>query len=418
MQALPYTKRQLDNGLKVIVHEDHSVPKAVVDVLYKVGSKDEEPHRTGFAHLFEHLMFEGSKHIPHYDIPLQRVGGDNNAFTTADITNYFLSLPSNQLETAFWLESDRMLELAFSEEKLDIQKRVVIEEYKQRYLNQPYGDAFIKLRALHYQVHPYQWPTIGKDISHIQEAKLEEVKDFFFGYYAPNNATLTVVGDVDPEEVFALAEKWFGPIPSRPLKKRKLEVEPPQEALRQMSTYGRVPFPAVYKLFHIPGYKERSYYVADILTDLLSNGKSGLLFQHMVKQKKVSNAVQAYSWGLHDPGIISIDGKLSEGTSFEDFEEALKESLEQLYETTEKDLERIKQKLQATFILQKTTLLNKAIGFAMSDALGDVDLINTTPDIYQNISLKEVREAVRTYLKPENSSTLYYLPEKAEAQVS
>lgn len=410
MQKLAYQSRTLDNGLKVVVHEDHSVPKAVVDIIYKVGAKDEDPGRTGFAHLFEHLMFEGSKHIPQYDLPLQRVGGENNAFTTADVTNYFISLPSSQLETAFWLESDRMLELAFSEEKLAIQKKVVIEEYKQRYLNQPYGDAFIKLRALHYQHHPYQWPTIGKDIQHIEEASLQEVKDFFFGYYAPNNATLVVVGDVVAETVFALAEKWFGPISSRKLKKHPIRQEPVQREIRKMEHQGKVPFPAVYKLFHIPGNKDKAYYVADILTDLLSNGKSGILFQEMVIKRKVSSGVQAYSWGLHDPGIISIDGKLAEGVSFEEFEEALTASIDLLANISEEDLERIKRKLQATFVLQKTNFLNKAVAFAMSDALGDIDLINTTPEIYQNIQLEEVKEAVNSYFRPDNSSTLYYSP--------
>lgn len=410
MQTLAYQVKTLDNGLKVVVHEDHSVPKAVVDIIYKVGAKDEDPERTGFAHLFEHLMFEGSKHIPHFDIPLQRVGGENNAFTTPDVTNYFISLPSSQLETAFWLESDRMLELAFSEEKLEIQKKVVIEEYKQRYLNQPYGDAFIKLLALHYQEHPYQWPTIGKEIRHIAEASLQEVKDFFFGYYAPNNATLVVVGDVVAAEVFDLADKWFGPIPARNLKKHPLRQEPSQQEARKMEHQGQVPIPAVYKFFHIPGNTDREYYVADILTDLLSNGKSGILFQEMVKGKKVCSGVQAHAWGLHDPGIISIDGKLAEGVDFETFEKALAESIETLAKITEEDLERIKRKLQATFVLQKTNFLNKAIAFAMSDALGDLELINTTPDIYQNIQLSEVKEAVRNYFRPENSSTLYYAP--------
>ena len=224
MSHIHYESFVLDNGLKVIVHEDHSIPKAVVDVVYKVGAKDEDEERTGFAHLFEHLMFGGSKHIEDYDTPLQRVGGENNAFTTNDITNYYITLPSNQLETAFWLESDRMLELDFSQHSLDVQKSVVIEEFKQRYLNKPYGDAHLILRSLHYKVHPYKWPTIGKEISHIEGASLDEVKDFFYGFYAPNNATLIVAGDVKTDEVRRLAEKWFGPIPNRKLKKKELDM--------------------------------------------------------------------------------------------------------------------------------------------------------------------------------------------------
>lgn len=411
MLRINYETFTLDNGLKVIVHEDHSIPKAVVDIVYRVGSKDEEAHRTGFAHLFEHLMFEGSKHIPHYDTPLQRVGGQNNAFTSSDITNYYLSLPSNQLETAFWLESDRMLELGFSQEKLDIQKSVVIEEYKQRYLNQPYGDAHIKLRSLHFQTHPYKWPTIGKEIAHIEEATLEEVEEFFYGYYAPNNATMVVAGDIHPDDVRQLAEKWFGEIPRRTLKKHPLPQEPVQQEAKSMTVYGKVPFPAVYKMYHIPAHTDREYYVSDILTDLLSNGKSGLLFQHMVKTRQVSPQVGAFSWGMHDPGCISIDGKVAEDQTVEAYEAALSETLTQLQDLQEDDLGRIKGKLEATFVMQKTTILNKAMGLAISDALGDAELINRTPEIYHSITLDEVKEAASKYLAPENSSTLYYLPE-------
>jgi zinc protease len=403
----------LDNGLKVIVHEDHSIPKAVVDIVYRVGSKDEDPERTGFAHLFEHLMFEGSKHVPQYDQPLQRVGGNNNAFTNSDITNYYLSLPSNQLETAFWLESDRMLELSFSQEKLDIQRSVVIEEFKQRYLNQPYGDAHLRLRALHYTTHPYQWPTIGQDMAHIERATLADVQDFFFGYYAPNNATLVVVGDVEVNQVRALAQKWFGPIPRRTLKKRALPQEPPQTQGRQETVHAEVPFPAVYKMYHIPGHTDRDYYLADLLTDLLSNGKSAILPQYLVRQHQVAQTVGAFAWGMHDPGVISIDARLAEGIEVEAYEARLQEAIEQLQTLSEADLDRIKGKLSAIFVLQKTTLLNKAVSLARYDALGDPHLINTVPDIYRSLTLEEVKQAARQYLAPDNCSTLHYLPQTA-----
>lgn len=412
MSKISYQTHELHNGLKLIIHEDHSVPKAVVNILYKVGSKDEEPHRTGFAHLFEHLMFEGSKHIPSYDQPLQRVGGENNAFTSSDITNYYLSLPSNQLETAFWLESDRMLELNFSQEKLDIQKSVVIEEFKQRYLNQPYGDAHLKLRELHFQTHSYNWATIGKEISHIEEATLDEVKDFFFGYYAPNNATMVVAGDVEPTEVLKLVNKWFGNIPKRALKKHEIPQEPPQTAPRQMTLYGDVPFEAVYKMYHVPAHTDPQYYITDIITDLLANGKSSHLFQNMVKNQQVSPQVNAFSWGMHHPGAISIDGRVAAGRSIQEFEKALVETLNSLQNLNEEELERIKNKLEATFIMQKTTILSKAMGLAISDSLGDIELINTTPEIYRAITLDEVKEAAAKYLAPENCSTLYYLPQK------
>ena len=405
----------LDNGLKVIVHVDRSIPKAVVDLIYRVGSKDEEPHRTGFAHLFEHLMFEGSKHIPHYDTPLQQVGGNNNAFTSPDVTNYYLSLPANQLETAFWLESDRMLELAFSQEKLDVQRSVVIEEYKQRYLNQPYGDARHKLLALGYRAHPYRWPTIGKEIAHIKEATLQQVKDFFYGYYAPNNATLVVVGDVEVAQVRELAEKWFGPIPARELKKHPLPQEPAQQEARSQTVYADVPYPAVYKMYHIPGHREDGYYLADLLTDLLSNGKSAILYQYLLKQQQLVQSVSAYTWGLHDPGPIFVDARLSEGVSTQTYDRHLQIAIDQLQKLTEEDLDRIKGKLAAIFVMQKTTLLNKAMGLAMYDAIGDPHLINTIPEHYRSLTLAQVKTGASQYLAPENCSTLYYLPESMRA---
>jgi len=407
---LSYETFVLDNGLKVLVHEDHTVPKVIVNTLYRVGSKDEEESRTGFAHLFEHLMFEGSKHIPHYDDALQRVGGESNAFTNSDITNYFISLPSNQIETGFWLESDRMLALDFSDEKLSIQKSVVIEEYKQRYLNQPYGNAHIQLRNLHFQRHPYRWPTIGMDISHIEAATLDDVKNFFYGYYAPNNATLVVVGDVNTATVADLAQKWFGPIEKRSLKKHPIPQEELQKAPKYLSVEGSVPLTAVYKMFHIPAHTERAYYIADIITDILANGKSSLLYQTLVKEQQVSPSVTAFSWGMHDPGALSIEGKIAQGRTVEEFELALDEVFERLEQLTEEDLQRIKNKLSASFILQKTNMLNKAIDFAMSDTLGNPDLINQTPAIYQSIKLEEVKEAAKIYLHPNNSSTLYYYP--------
>lgn len=407
---IAYETYTLANGLKVILHEDHATPQAVIDIVYRVGSKDEDENRTGFAHLFEHFMFEGSKHIPSYDTPLQRVGGQNNAFTSADITNYYLTLPSNQLETGFWLESDRMLELAFQQESLDVQKSVVIEEYKQRYLNQPFGDANLQLLPLHFAQHPYRWATIGKEISHIEHATLEEVKDFFFGYYAPNNATLVVAGDIKVEETKRLIEKWFGDIPRRELKKHSLPQEPVQTAARRKVVSGNVPTTGVFKMFHIPARAERGYYIADLLTDLLSNGKSGLLFQQLVKGKQVASQANAFMWGMYHPGALSIDAHLADGVSVETYEAALRECLVSLQHLGEDDVQRMKNRLEATFTLQNTTLLNKAMSFAIADAIGDPNLVNTTAAIYQSITLEEVREAAKAFLGEENSSTLVYLP--------
>ena len=409
MGRLDYQTFSLDNGLKVIVHEDHSIPKVVMDIVYRVGAKDEDPEKTGFAHLFEHLMFGGSKNIPSYDAALQQVGGDNNAFTNNDITNYYISLPSNQLETGFWLESDRMLELDFSPKSLDVQKSVVIEEFKQRYLNQPYGDAHLILRDVHYTTHPYRWPTIGKDISHIEAATLEDVKEFFYGFYAPNNATLVVAGDVKTEEVKRLAEKWFGPIPRRELIQRDIPTEPKQTAPRSKTVYKEVPYPAVYKMYHIPARMDDRYYAADIITDLFY-GRASLLNHHMVRNQQVATSVRAFSWSAHHPGCISIDGTVAEGKTVEEYETALQEVIDNLANLKEEELQRVKNSIEAYHIGDRTTFLNRAISLAINDVLGDPELTNTILDKYMAITLDEVKAAAVEYLDPSNCSTLYYLP--------
>lgn len=415
MSAIEYSTFTLDNGLKVIVHEDDSVAKVVLNILYNVGARDEEEHRTGFAHLFEHLMFGGSRNIQDYDSALQRVGGENNAFTTNDITNYYLTVPSNQIETAFWLESDRMLELDFSQRSLDVQKSVVIEEFKQRYLNKPYGDAHLILRKLHYTTHPYKWPTIGKEISHIEEATLEEVKDFFYGFYAPNNATMVVAGNTTVAQAKKLAEKWFGPIPRRTLRKATLATEPPQTAPRQKTVYKEVPFPAVYKMYHIPEKNDPGYYVADIITDILSAGKAGHLFQHMVKETQVASSARAFVWGAHAPGPLSIDGTVARGRSVEEYEKALQEVLEDLLNVSESELQRVKNSIESQYVMERTTLLNRAMILAMSDCIGDPELANQSLEKYLSITRNDVIEGVSRYLDPQNCSTLYYLPQNGKA---
>jgi len=411
MSFIEYDIFTLDNGLRVIVHEDHSIAKAVVNVIYRVGARNEESERTGFAHLFEHLMFGGSKNIPNYDTPLQKVGGENNAFTTNDLTNYYLTVPYNQLETGFWLESDRMLELDFSQRNLDVQKSVVIEEFKQRYLNRPYGDAHLELRDVHFTDHPYRWATIGKEIAHIEGATLDHVKDFFYGYYAPNNATLVVAGHVTKDQVKRLAEKWFGPIPRRELKHRPLPVEPAQTAPRQRTVHREVPFPAVYKMFHIPAKTDKRYFAADMVTDILSAGKAGHLYQHMVKDRQVASSVRAFSWGAHDPGMISIDGTLARGKTIEEYESALREVVEGLFEVQESEVQRIKNAIESQFIMERNTLLNKAMFLAICDVLDDPESVNTAVNEYLAVTRDEIINAAKTYLHPNNCSTLYYLPE-------
>ena len=288
-----FERFQLSNGLKVLVNEDKSTSMVAINILYNVGSRDEQPDKTGFAHLFEHLMFGGSENIESYDTPVQMVGGESNAFTSNDITNYYVVLPSDNLETGFWLESDRMLKLNFSEQSLQVQQKVVIEEYRQRYLNQPYGDIWLLLRPLAYKVHPYRWPTIGERIEHISDAKLEDVESFFYSHYAPNNACMTLSGNIDVDRAKHLVQMWFGDIEKRDVKVRDLPVEPVQQEARHQTVTRNVPYDALYKTWHIPNRLDKKFYVCDLITDLLSGGKSARLYQDLVKEKKLFSDIFA-----------------------------------------------------------------------------------------------------------------------------
>ncbi|MEQ8425226.1 MAG: pitrilysin family protein, partial [Cyclobacteriaceae bacterium] len=312
----------LPNGLRVLVHEDPTVQIAAMNILYDVGSRDEKSDKTGFAHLFEHLMFGGSVNIPSYDEPLQRVGGENNAFTNTDITNYYLTLSADNIETGFWLESDRMLSLSFDPKVLEVQRKVVIEEFKQRYLNQPYGDVWLKLRPLAYQVHPYQWATIGKEISHIEEATMEDVKDFFYANYLPGNAILVVAGNIKTDQVRVLSEKWFGPIPTGKKNKRTLPVEPEQKQKRVLEVRADVPASALYKAFHMPGRFDTDFFAADLASDVLGRGDSSRLYQKLVKEKQIFNTLSAFTMGTIDPGLVVINGRVSDGIDLKDAEKA------------------------------------------------------------------------------------------------
>jgi predicted Zn-dependent peptidase len=312
---ISYEYFELANGLKVYVNTVPGVSKVAFNLLYNVGAKDEYEHRTGLAHLFEHLMFSGSKHIPDYDRHVQLAGGQNNAFTNSDITNYYLTVPANQLETAFWLESDRMLSLDFSQRNLDIQKSVVCEEFKQRYLNQPYGDAYLYLRPLHYRVHPYKWMTIGKELAHIEDVTLPEIEDFFFRFYAPNNAVLALSGAVTVSEAQELAEKWFGSIPRRLVQRPAYDAEPLQTEARTETVIRKVPSHAVYRAYHLPSRLSPDFYAADLIADVLGNGSSAPFHQYLVKNTQVAADVFAFTWGLHDHGLLTVGGIVTIGNA-------------------------------------------------------------------------------------------------------
>ncbi len=411
---IKFDKITLNNGLKVIVHNDPSTTIVAFNVLYNVGSRDEDPEKTGFAHLFEHLMFEGSLNIPSYDRPLQQAGGENNAFTSNDITNYYITLPKENLETAFWLESDRMLGLDFSGKKLEIQKNVVIEEFNQRYLNQPYGDAFLLLRPLAYKVHPYQWPTIGKDISHIQNATLADVKNFFLHHYAPNNAVLSIAGNVTIDEIKPLAEKWFGPIPQREVVPKKLNIEPEQLKPRTLTIERNVPFDAIYKAFHMSSKLDKEYYTTDLISDLLANGKSSRLYQKLVKEKKLFSEINAYITGDIDPGLFMVNGKLMHGVDMSEAEAAINEELNQIIEGNINDyeIEKVKNKFESVYQFGQLSGLNKAMNLAYYELLSDAELINHEIEKYRSVSKNEITQTASTLFRNENSSTLYYLAKK------
>ncbi|NMM46895.1 M16 family metallopeptidase [Marinigracilibium pacificum] len=400
----------LDNGLKVFVHEDHTTPLAAFNLLYNVGSRDEDENKTGFAHLFEHLMFGGSKNIPSFDEPLQKVGGENNAFTSPDITNYYITLPAINLETAFWLESDRMLALSFDQQVLDVQKKVVIEEFKQRYLNQPYGEAWLKLRPLAYKSHPYRWATIGKDISHIEDATMDDVKSFFYKFYRPNNAVLVVAGPVKTETVKQLAEKWFGPIPAGDQYERNLPVEDKQKERRIDIIESDVPSDAIYKVYHIPGRLDKRYHDADLISDVLGRGKSSRLYESLVKEKKFFFDLNAYVTGSIDPGLLVVAGKTSEGVSLDEAEKAIDEVVSDLAENGvgESELEKVKNKAEASLVFGEVELLNRAMSIAMGANLGNPNLINEESEMIQKVTTDSFNEMSRAVLKDSNSSTLLY----------
>ncbi|MDQ3392936.1 MAG: insulinase family protein [Bacteroidota bacterium] len=407
---IEYKKFSLENGLRVLVHEDNATPLAAVNILYNVGSRDEDEQKTGFAHLFEHLMFGGSQNISSYDTPLQLVGGENNAFTSPDITNYYITLPAINLETAFWLESDRMLSLSFDPQVLEVQRKVVIEEFKQRYLNQPYGDVWLHLKPAAYQVHPYKWNTIGKEISHIENATMEDVKSFFYKFYRPNNAIMVVAGNVNYDLVKEYVEKWFGDIPAGPALNRNLPKEPKQQEKKFIEISGKVPLDALYKVFHIPGRADENYHAADLVSDVLGRSNSSRLHEILVKEKKIFNDINAYLTGSADPGLMVISGKVNKGISLETADKAVESILLELQENPldKEELEKVKNQAETTLIFGEVEFLNRAMSLAYYAFLGDAALINQESTKIQKVTAEDFQASAKEILRPENSTTLYY----------
>ena len=403
-------KHILDNGLRLVHHEDTTTQMVALNIVYDVGSRDEHPDHTGFAHLFEHLMFGGSVHIPDYDTPLQQAGGENNAWTNNDITNYYLTVPRANAETGFWLESDRMLELAFSPRSLEVQRGVVMEEFKQRCLNQPYGDVGHLMRPLAYRVHPYRWPTIGKQLSHIADATLDEVKDFFFRHYAPNNAVLAVTGNLSWDETRRLADKWFAPIPRRDIPVRRLPQEPVQTEERRLTVERNVPLDALYMAFHTCGRDEADYYAFDILSDILSNGRSSRLTRRLVQERKLFSNIDAYISGSRDAGLLNISGRPSAGVTLEQAEAAVWEELERLREepVEHRELEKVKNKFESTQIFGNINYLNVATNLAWFELTGEAEDIDREVDRYRAVSSARLNDVARRAFRHENANILYY----------
>jgi zinc protease len=407
---IQFNRFVLENGLRVLVHEDPSTPMAVVNVMYDVGARDENPAQTGFAHLFEHLMFGGSVNIEDYDDPLQRAGGENNAYTTNDLTNYYCTLPAENIETAFWLESDRMLSLAFSKKSLEVQRKVVCEEFKEHYINKPYGDVWHKMRELAYKNHPYRWMTIGKELSHVENAKIDDVKNFFFKHYRPVNAILVVAGKVQTAEVKRLAEKWFGPIDRGEKYNRNLPQETKQTEARLLEIKADVPLDAFIKTWHIGGRLDKSYYIADLIGEVLGGGGSSRLYQSLVKEKQLFSNLSCYHYGSIDPGLLAIEGRLVKGVKMEDVEKAIAQEIEKIKTelVADSELQKVKNKTESVIAFEDMSINSRAESLAMYELLGDATLMNSELSRYQAVTADDIRTYSQEIFDEGNSNTIHY----------
>ena len=405
---IEFERFKLNNGLTVIFHKDVTTPMAVVNTLFDVGARDESEDKTGFAHLFEHLMFGGSVNIPDFDAPLQNAGGESNAFTSNDITNYYDVLPAHNIETALWLESDRMLSLAFTEKSLEVQRNVVIEEFKQRYLNQPYGDVWLELRPLAYEKHPYKWATIGKEISHIENATMDDVKSFFQKHYSPSNAILCIAGNFELEYVKEIVTKWYGDIPSAKKPARILPLEPEQTKFKEKTIEREVPTDAFYYAFKMPERRDPSYYIVDILSDALGREKSSRLYVSLKKEKQIVSNISAYITGSLDHGLLVISGKLNDGKTFEELDTALWETLDELKtnKMSEEELARLMIKIRTEKEFSEQGLLNRAMNLCTFELLGDANGINEESEIYNAIEPDHLYEMAKQILVKTNCTLL------------
>ena len=417
---IQYRRFVLKNGLKVILHQDYSTPLVAVNILYNVGSKDEQPDRTGFAHLFGHLMFGGSVNIKDFDTPLHNAGGENNAFTNGDITNFYDTVPVENLETVLWLESDRMLSISFNKRSLDVQKKVVVEEFKEVCLNPPYGDAWHHLSDMNYKVHPYRWPTIGLVPEHIEQAKAEDVKAFFKKYYCPANAILVVAGPLETNQTLSLVDKWFGDIEGGNRNIRNLPTEPEQTQLQRRIIHTYVPAASMYMTFKMPGRMNPDFYAIDLLSDIMGDGNSSRLYDRLLRDQKLFSYIDAYITGSIEPGIFVIEGRPAEGVSIEQAEKAIWHEIKLLQDhlVDDEELLKLKRKLETSNAFSETSILNKAINLAYYELLGEPDLINTEFDYYNEVSPQQIYKVANEILQPDRCNVLIYMPEQKTEQAA
>ena len=407
---IDYQKFTLSNGLRLLFHEDKNTPLAAINILYDVGARDEDPSKTGFAHLFEHLMFGGSKNIPSFDEPLQRVGGENNAYTNNDHTNYYLTLPVENLETGLWLESDRMNELAFTTKSLEVQRQVVMEEFKQRYLNQPYGDTWLQFRPLSYKVHPYRWATIGMELSHIANATMDDVKDFFYRYYRPSNAVICVAGNLEANKVVDLVNKWFGDIPGGTMIPKNIPVEPEQTERRFLEITRNVPDDMLYMGFHICGKNDDNIHAWDLMSDVLGRGRSSRLYHDLVKEKEIFSQVGCYITGDHHPGMLVFSGKIRPGISLEEAEKHVWNHVETIKAQVidESELAKVKNKTESGMVFSWMNVLSKATGLCINELYHDAGEINRTLGKYRSVNGPQLQQLAQRFLNSHQACVLYY----------
>ncbi len=406
---IKYKKYQLDNGLKIIIHQDKSTPIVAVNLAFDVGARDENPEMTGLAHYFEHLMFSGSKNAPDYDVHVQNAGGQNNAFTSNDYTNYYITLPKTNIELALWLESDRMFQLNLDEKSLEVQRQVVIEEFKQRYLNQPYGNNLAELRKLTYKDHPYQWSTIGKEISHIEKVTLEDAKSFYNKFYAPNNCILSICGDVNHDDTFSMVKKWFGSIPSSEILRQSEIKEKKQIEMRIKTVEEDVPLNAFLWSFKVGARTDEDFPVADLTSDILGRDESSLLHQRMAIELNLVSNISAYLTGDRGPGMLLISGKINDGVDFEEVEREIWNIINQLKERgiSNENLLKVKNKFETAHVYGEMNVMNKAMNLAYAELCNDVEDINRELKSYQNVRANQIQKWVQLTLKENSLSKLH-----------